>query len=171
LKIFRRRKNRIKRDAAGSSARQRAFGLFGEGRRPAEVSRTIGIPTRTAYRYFEDYKKLHNRLPYSQIKKWMRKNPQFNEKVIDLLVSRLDISREETIALLEKPWGLAQGMAGKWPNYRLNKQQTDIEARLLAALEIVNFADKFGQKDPQKVREVLQQLMMGDSEEERGETQ
>ena len=60
--LFRGRRHSIKRDAAGRSARQRAFELFGEGQRPSQVYRTIGIPARTAFRYFETFKKLRDRI-------------------------------------------------------------------------------------------------------------
>jgi hypothetical protein len=95
----------------------------------------------------------------------MRENPEFNEKVIVLLANRLGMPREEAIARALKPWGLLQAMKGKWPDYGLEKQQTAIEDRLLTALEIVNFADKVGDNDPQLVRETLRQLMVSRGEE------
>lgn len=167
MRLFRKRNHPIKGDETGRSARRCAFDLFGEGQRPSQVCRTIGIPPRTAYRYYEDYKKLNNKLPYSQIRKWMKESPEFSEKVVDLIAASLGMSREEVVTRMQKPWGLLQAMKGEWPDYRLDGQRAEIEDRLLAALEVVNFANQFGQKDPQKVRDVLRQLVIDDSGEER----
>lgn len=95
----------------------------------------------------------------------MKTNPEFSSKVIDLLTANLDMSREEVVTRLQKPWGLVQAMKGEWPDYRLDEQRTAVEDRLLAALEVVNFADKFSQKDPRKVKDILRQLIMGRDEE------
>ncbi|MDP2931683.1 MAG: hypothetical protein Q8O05_04180 [Chloroflexota bacterium] len=65
---------------------------------------------------------------------------------------------------MQKPWGLLQAMRGKWPNYKLDRQRTEIEERLFAALEVIQFADKFGRKKPWMVTEKLKQLMRDKSE-------
>ena len=101
----------------------------------------------------------------------MKESPEFSEKVIDLLVTSLDMSREEVVTRMQKPWALLQAMKGKWPNYRLDKERTAIEDRLLAALEVTNFIDQFGQRDPKETRDILKKLMMGDSGEEKQKTQ
>ena len=120
---------------------------------------------RTACRYYEDFKKQHHKLPYSTVGKWRKNSPQFRDKVIALLATSLDMSTEEVVTRMQYPWGLLQAMKGEWPNYRLEKQRTEIEDRLLAALEIVNFADKVGHTDPQLVKKTLRQLMVGRGEE------
>lgn len=97
----------------------------------------------------------------------MKESPEFSEKVVDLIAASLGMSREEVVTRMQKPWGLLQAMKGEWPDYRLDGQRAEIEDRLLAALEVVNFANQFGQKDPQKVRDVLRQLVIDDSGEER----
>lgn len=165
MRLFRRRNHPIKGDETRRSARRRAFDLFGEGQRPAQVCRTIGIPPRTAYRYYEDYKKLNNKLPYSQIRKWMKESPEFSEKVVDLIAASLGMSRGEVVTRMQKPWGLLQAMKGEWPDYRQDEQRTVVEDRLLAALEIVNFADKFGETNPKMVRDILRQLIVDRDEE------
>jgi hypothetical protein len=43
----------------------------------------------------------------------------------------------------------------------LERERTEIESRLMAALEVVKFADIFGQKNPQFVRETLLKLIIG----------
>jgi hypothetical protein len=163
--LFRRRRYPVKRDANGQSARESAFRLFTEGRRPAQVSKMIPISLRTTCCYYEDFKKQHHNLPYSTIRRWMKKSSQFSDRVIALMATSLDMSPEEVITRMQYPWGLLAGLKGLWPNYRLERQQTEIEGRLLAALEIVNFADKVGGTDPQLVRETVRQLMTGRGEE------
>ncbi len=150
----------VKRDEEGQSARQRAFDLFWEGNRPAQVCKMVPISPRTACRYFEDFKKLHHQVPYSTIRKWLRENEEFSEAVITMLAASLEMPREEVVARLQKPWGLLQAMKGEWPNYRVDRQRTSMEERLLAALEVIQFAEYVGQKDPRLVRETLKKLML-----------
>lgn len=95
----------------------------------------------------------------------MKESPKFSEKVIDLLAASLDMSREEVVTRMQKPWSLHQAMRGEWPNYKLDRDRTVIEDRLLAALEIVNFADKFGKTNPKMVRDILRQLIVDRDEE------
>ena len=56
--FYKSRKYPIKYDKYGRSTRQRAFELFDEGWRPAQVARELNMIPRTAYRYFECWKKL-----------------------------------------------------------------------------------------------------------------
>ncbi len=90
----------------------------------------------------------------------MKESPEFSEKVIAMLATSLEMSPEEVVRRMGKPWGLLQAMKGEWPNYRLDKKRSDIEDRLLAALQVIQFADKFGHNDPQMVRETLERLMI-----------
>ena len=90
----------------------------------------------------------------------MRENPEFSDQVIDLLASSLAMSRDEVLARMQKPWGLLEAMKGKWPNYGLEKDRTEIEDRLLAALEIVQLAEKLGHKDPGWVRKQLKKMVL-----------
>jgi len=157
--LLRGRKHPVKRDKDGRSARQLAFSLFSTGKRPADVARTTGIPPRTVFRYFESFKKQRHKLPYSTIRKWMKESPEFSDKVIALFATSLDMSPEEVVTRMQYSWGLLQAMKGEWPDYRLERQRTEIEDRLLAALEIVNFADKVGGSDPQLGRKTLREFM------------
>jgi len=95
----------------------------------------------------------------------MKESPEFSDKVIALFATSLDMSPEEIVTRMQYSWGLLQAMKGEWPNYRLERQRTEIEDRLLAALEIVNFSDKVGHTDPQLVRKTLKQLMTGRGDE------
>ncbi|MFC2032432.1 hypothetical protein ACFLUS_03595 [Chloroflexota bacterium] len=156
MRLFKRRRYPLKRDENGPSARQRAFNLFRTGQRPSQICKTIPISLRTACRYYDDFKKLHHKVPYSMIRKWMRENPEFSEKVIALLATNLDMPREEVVARMQKPWGLMGALKGKWPDYGLEREQAETEGRFLAALEVVKFAEVFVHKDPRTVRETLQ---------------
>jgi hypothetical protein len=158
------RRHPIKRDASGLSARESAFRLFTEGKRPAQVAKVLPISSRTACRYFEDFKKQHHNVPYSSIRKWMKESPEFSDRVIAVLANSLDMSTEEVVIRMQHSWGLLRAMKGEWPDYRLERQQTEIEDRLLAALEIVNFADRVGSTNPQLVRKTLRELMTGRGE-------
>ena len=154
------KKQHKRRKIGEPSARQQAFAFFREGERPAQVCKNVHISFRTTCRYYEDFKKLHNRVPYSAIRKWTRENPEFSDKVISLLATGLGMPVEEVKLRCLKPWGLLQAMKGEWPNPALRKQQTLIERRLEAALEIVHFAETFGRRDPQAVREEIKQLVL-----------
>jgi hypothetical protein len=90
----------------------------------------------------------------------VRENPEFSDKVIDILADSLGMSREEVVARSQKPWGLLGALKGRWPNYGLERERSEIESRLLAALEIIKFADIFGQRDPLMVRQTLKQIMI-----------
>lgn len=72
---------------------------------------------------------------------------------------------ESVVSCLEQPWGLYGALKGDWPNYRLERQRTELEDRLLAALEVIKFAKVVGRKDPQFVRETLRQLILERGEE------
>ncbi len=95
----------------------------------------------------------------------MKGHPEFSEAVLDMLATSLEMPREEVIARIQKPWGLLRAMKGDWPDYRLEKQRTGLEERLLAALEVIQFADRFGHTEPGLVIKTLKELMIDKSEE------
>ena len=95
----------------------------------------------------------------------MRESPEFSDKVIDILAHSLEMSREEVVARSQRPWGLLGALKGRWPDYGLERERTEIERRLLAALEIIKFADIFGQRDPQFVRETIHRIIIERGEE------
>ena len=99
------------------------------------------------------------------IRQWLRESPELSERVIALLATNLDMSPEEVVTRMQKPWGLLHAIKGKWPNYGLERQRSEIEDRLLAALGVIKFADMFGHKNPQMVRDTLKQLIMDRGEE------
>ena len=99
------RKYPIKRDEYGTSARQRAFEAFDQGKRPAEVALMVGISLRTACRYFSDWKKLpkNSELLYRIAKAGLKNELGFPEHVITTLAAKLGLSEEEVRVLLQKP--------------------------------------------------------------------
>lgn len=154
------RKYPIIRDEYGRSARQQAFELFWEGYRPAQIhkQKLIHVPIKTLFTYFEQWKKLNDRVSYSTMRKWMKKKPEFSEKVITMLADYLGMSREEVIIRRQKPWGLMQAMKGKWPNYRIKREQNEIESRLQGALELILLAERFG-NDREEFRKEIMKLL------------
>ena len=154
------RKYPIKKDEYGTSARHRAFDAFDSGQRPAEVSRQVGISVRTACRYYADWKKLPKNLEFrfNVVKKIIKDDPEFSRKTISMLSDCLGMSEEEVILRLQKPWGLKQLMKGDWPNYRRQKAQSQQEARLMAALDLVRFAEFCGMP-PGDIRDVVKKLI------------
>ncbi len=160
MRLFRKRKYPIKKDENGLSARQRAFNLFGKGHRPAQVSKMIPISLRTACRYYEDFKKLYHRVPYTTIRKWMRESPEFSDKVITILADSLKMSKEEVICRAQRPWGLMEALKGRWPDYGLERERSVIEDRLLAALEIIKLVEVFRGMDAKWVKQTLMNLIV-----------
>jgi AcrR family transcriptional regulator len=150
------RKYPIKRDEFGRSARRRAFEAFDRGKRLGEVAQLVGISPQTVYRYFADWKKLrhHLELDYRMMKIVRKSNRDFSQKTVDLLSTYLEMSEEEVIERFEKPWGLKQLMMGKWPNYHQEREQSEAEFRLRAALGLINFIESRG-VPPEKILDQL----------------
>jgi hypothetical protein len=134
--LFRKsRRYPIKRDEYGRSARQRAFNAFDDGKRPAEVAKLVEISTKTACRYFADWKKIPKN--YNQrytLFKAIKNDTELSEKIIDEISKYLGISRNEVIERLHKPWAIKQYLMGEWPNPAKEKRQSPQEQRLEAAL-------------------------------------
>jgi hypothetical protein len=150
------RKYPIKRDEYGRSARQRAFKVFDSGKRPGEVAQIIEISPRTAYRYFADWKKLPRNLElrYQMLKTVRERSKDFSQKTVDLLSSSLEMSEEEVMERLEKPWGLKQLLMGKWPDHRQEREQSEAELRLRATLRFIDFMETGG-VPPEKILDQL----------------
>jgi len=118
LRIKSRKKSRkypIKRDELGRSARQRSFEAFDHGMTPAEASRQVGISSRTAHRYFAQWKKLPENLEVRYaLARALKNDTEFSQDVIKIIAAQLGMSEEEVRARLEKPWGTKRLLMGKW---------------------------------------------------------
>ena len=110
------RKYPIQRDQFGRSGRRRAFDAFDKGLRPAKVAREEHIKPRTAYRYFQDWKKLPKNLEmqYKAFKTLKKRGIDITGENIELLAEGLGMSQEEVRRDLQKPWGLKRLLMGKW---------------------------------------------------------
>jgi len=66
---------------------------------------------------------------------------------------------EEVMKRMEKPWGLLQALRGDWPDYGLEREQSDIERRLETALLFLRFAAEF-RNSTEQISELLVQISM-----------
>lgn len=145
LAKFRRRSRRyhISKDAFGRSARERAFQPFGDGKRPPEVSRMVGISLRTACHYFADWKKHPEALEARyRLAAGVKKRPEMWGTLIATVSTALGVSQKEVVARFQKPWGLKQLLMGKWPNYAEERVRREREARLMIALKLITLVEE-----------------------------
>lgn len=156
------RKYPIKRDQLGRSARCRAFQLFDKGMRPAEVAPRVGVSTKTACRYYQDWKKRTPRLElrYGAWRYMLKNHPDLSEHVIRTLVSELDMPLEEVMLRLERPWGLKQLLLGKWPDYTRERRLNSAESRLQAALLLVHLVEA-SRIPPEQLPDVVKAVIKG----------
>ena len=73
-----------------------------------------------------------------------KSNGDFSQKTVDLLSTCLEMSEEEVMERLEKPWGLKQLLMGKWLDHRQEREQSEAELRLRAALSFIDFMETGG---------------------------
>ena len=163
---LKRRRYPVKRDEYGQSARQRAFELFREGNRPAQVSQLLPISTRTACRYFEDWKKLTHKVPFAHIKKLVKKNPETSEYVIGMFADYFGVPPEQVILRMQKPWGLMQLLKAEFPNARIKRAKTRIERRLETALRLILLADSLYGKGPEAVNKEIGKILFSTGTED-----
>ena len=155
------RKYPIKRDEDGRSLRQQAFALFDKKLRPSEIykQRLVQASQKTLFRYYEDWKKEGNHISYRAIKKIFKNNPDFTENLIEALSKKLEMPVEEVRRRIVEPWGLKQELRGEWPDYKLEREQSEIEDRLEGALAIICVMELF-QNSPEQISELLVQISM-----------
>ena len=156
------RKYPIKRDEQGRSLRQRAFDLFDKKLRPSAIYRQhlLTIKQKTLLRYYEDWKrKKGDHVSDRMIKKVMKNNPDFTEQLLRTLSQELEMPFEEVIKRMQRPWGVKQALRGQLPDYRLKREQSEIEARLNGGLGFMQMGELF-QKSSKELAELLQQIVM-----------
>lgn len=143
----------------GKSARQRAFVLFDEGRRPSDVARKEDILPRTAYRYFQQWKKLPlcMELQYRLLKAALHGGQVPPERFAEALAEVVQLPYEPVMGKLQRPWGLKRLMARKRENLEKAAIRKGTMARLDAALALVWLYEAKG-ISPQRVLEALNRL-------------
>jgi transposase len=153
---LKKRRYPVKQDSYGRSARRRAFEAFDDGKKPAEVAGIIRISKKTARRYFADWKKLPHDLEitYRLLKPTRRGTPEFFPETIKSLSAYLGMTEEEVLERLDQPWGLKQLLMGRWPNHHQERERTEAEVRLQAALMLIHMLESV-RVPPKKVLEQL----------------
>jgi len=141
-----RRKYPIIRDDLGRSARQRAFQAFKGGSTPAEVATMVPISMRTARRYYADWKKLPENVEirYRLLRVARKHNSGFSQEIIESLGAQLEMPEAEVIERLQRPWGLKQLLMGEWPDRRQEREASEAETRLQAALTLIHLLESGG---------------------------
>ena len=157
--IWKWRKYPIRRDERGRSLRQQAFELFDKKLRPSEIykQQLLSAKLKTLLRYYEDWKKKGGHLSYRIIKNVMKSNPDFTEQLITALSEKLEMPVDEVIKRMQRPWGLKQALRGQLPDYGLEREQSDVEARLKGGLRFMRMARLF-QNSPKELAELLLQI-------------
>jgi len=121
------RREPVKDAIPGRSMRQQAFMAFDLGMRPSEVTTMLGIKDSTAYRYFQQWKKLPrlSSTKYKLARIFFRKLDQDDRRAIArILASQLRTSEEEVLAQMRKPWAIRQIVTGEWKQWPVQVTHT-----------------------------------------------
>ena len=158
---FKRRDYPIKRNEYGRSARRQAFDLFTERYRPSQISKEglVPISMKTLLRYFEDSKKKKHRASRSILRKIMKINPEFTEKYVQMMADYYEVSPEDIMVRMQKPWGIEQLTRGEPPDNKLARIQSDMEDRLDAALRLIYFGERLCRNSPEQNKRLLQEIV------------
>ncbi len=154
---FKHRDYPIKRDEYGRSLRQQAFEFFNEGYRPAQIFKEnlIAASMKTLLRYFEDWKKQKHKVNRATFRKYMRENPEFTEKYVQMLADYFEVTPEDIIVRLQKPWGIEQLTRANLPDNKLLRLQSEKEIRLEAALRLIYLGEQFYKNSPKQVKQLI----------------
>lgn len=112
-----------KRAMSDRSMRQQAFMLFDLGMRPTDVTEIIDLSQTTAFRYFEQWKKMPPlfEAKYRLARRCFRKlNHKDRRKIAKILAQELGTSEEEVSAQMKKPWAIKQIVTGEWRQWQIN---------------------------------------------------
>ena len=162
LKIFHKsRKYPIVRDEYGRSARRQAFDLFTEGYRPSQIFKECLVPVsmETLLRYFEDWKKQKHRTSRSILKNILMGNPDSTEKYVQMLADYFEVTPQEIILRIQKPWGIEQLTRAELPDNKLARLQSEKEVRLEAALRLIYFGERLCRNSPEQNKRLLQEIV------------
>jgi len=155
------KKSRGIRDENGHSLRQRAFELFDNGLRPMQVCQQILIKRLTCLRYWQDWKKSPPNLSqrYKFLRKVLKNDTGFREEIIEQLADYYKISRDEVIRRFEEPYGSKHLLMGKWPTLWPDDGSSEAEARLRAALTLIDIFETRSQSSYQEINDALNKLL------------
>lgn len=158
---FKRRDYPIKRDEYGRSVRRQAFDLFAEGYRPSQISKEglVVASMKTLLRYFEDWKKKKHRASRSVLRKIMKNNPEFTEKYVQMLADYFEVSTEDIVLRLQKPWGIMRLTKGELPDIRLERSRSEAEERLEGALRLMFLTEKIFRNSPKQIGRFIFEIL------------
>jgi hypothetical protein len=117
-------KDALKQAKYRASTRQWTFDYFDAGMRPVYVARTLHIDQATAFRYFEQWKKLPPffKYKYKVAKQCFRKLGYRNrKKIARILAKELGTSVKEVSVHMQKPWAVRQIVSGQWRQWPVSK--------------------------------------------------
>jgi hypothetical protein len=143
------------------SIRKQAFDMYSQGYRPSDIYNQELLPTsrQTLYRYYEDWKKQEKTIPYGTLRDLMKKNPEFNQRIIGMLAEYLGESKEKTIVRMQTPWGLKVLLKGESTRWKLKEKQNQIEYRLRSAIQLINLLEDIHNSTPEEINDLITQLL------------
>lgn len=116
-------KNPPKRAMSSRSMRQQAFMAFDLGVRATDVTEIIDLSQTTAFRYYQQWKKLPPFLEtkYKVARRCFRKlNHKDRRKIAQILAQELGTWEGEVSAHMRKPWAIKQIVTGEWRQWSVN---------------------------------------------------
>ena len=143
-----------KRAVSGRSMRQQAFMAFDMGIRPSSVSRMMGLSPATAFRYFQQWKKLPPlfKLKYHLVKRYFRQLSQNDRRIIArALALELSTSEEAVLAQMRKPWAIKAIVTGQWRQWPVARTKVTHRATFYTKLQLL-----LSLRSSQEVRHILE---------------
>ena len=139
FELYRKLKEEPEKDALSrESIRQQAFFGFDIGMKPSDAISILGIKDSTAYRYFQQWKKLPPLFTakYKLARQLFRKLTQDDRSALArVLASQLRTSEEEVLKQMRKPWAIRQIVTGEWRQWPVKVTHTRTPNILKRALQ------------------------------------
>jgi hypothetical protein len=123
--------------------------LFDEKKRPVDVAKELGMKNSTAFRYFQQWKKVGPNFEreYNFFKEALKTPSPGQDRLLELTARTCGISKEELESLLTQPHGLKQLLTGKFPvpanEERYHKLQVALELGLCISNHLVEERGKY----------------------------
>ena len=133
-------KNLPKRAMSGRSMRQQAFMAFDLGMRPTNVAAIIDLSRITAFRYFEQWRKLP---PFLEMKcklarRCFRKLDHKDRRKIAQIWHRSSVPQKKKFsAQMKKPWAIKQIVTGEWRQWRVSSTRAQPKTVLCKGVRIL----------------------------------